>query len=109
MIFEHLQLFLQYLERPEQTTGHFYLPDVLSKPYRRNLKLPETRKRNYRLDCFRLDISSYLYGGEGFSPTGMLATLNLMRTKYFNGIHTSTVDGSTSMWRIYLKIMRAIY
>ena len=74
MIFDYLQLFLQYLEIQEKTTGHFYLPDVLSKPYRRNLKLPETRKRNLRLDCFRLDISSYLYGGESFSPTGMLGT-----------------------------------
>ena len=109
MVLEQMQVFLQYLEIQEQTVGHFYLPDVLSKSYRRKLKLPDVRRYSVRLDCFLKDMVSYLYGGENISPTGLLATLNLMRHEYFNGVHTSTVNGPRSCRRLYHKVIGTLY
>ena len=109
MVFEQLQSFLQYLEIREQTNGYFYLPDDLSKPYRRVMRFPEIRGVNLRLDGFRTDICSFLYGGDLVSATGLMATLNLIRHDYFNGIHTTANNGPNSVCRIYRKVLGKLF
>jgi len=90
MLFERIQIFLQYLEIQEQTTGYFYLPDKISSSFYRKLPCYESYPQCRALIRFTKQINNYLYGGEELSVTGMLASLNLIRREYFNELHSQS-------------------
>ena len=87
MLFERIQVILQYLEIKEQTTGYFYLPDKLAVGYPRKRSLFTPYPQCRSLIQFYEQIHNHLYGGTDIPITGMLASLNLIRRKYFSELH----------------------
>ena len=87
LLFERIQVILQYLEIQEQTTGYFYLPEKFHVTYSRKLKHYVPHSKCHALIHFYGQMHNYLYGGASISVTGMLASLNLIRRGYFNDLH----------------------